>query len=196
VQVVEKPIEGASAYGFHDPREEDNFIRRLNRSVRAALVGEWLIMTNSEQMLAHAIRVGNGLADQPGSVWRLVPTKGSASLYLNFDKFVEYAGGPELSKVLRDNRFNTGLIDGRDPGEVRREIAAQVGTEDLGHPEVERIYLQRKADWLRVCETEGARYQQQLRADMNGLRFFRDLALITQFAQDHLHVRGVLRIGG
>ena len=30
---------------------------------------------------------------------------------------------------------------------------------------------------------------------MNALRFFEDLALTTTFQPDHLHVRGILRIG-
>lgn len=196
VTVVEKPINGRMAYGFLDPREDDNFIRRLNREIRAALVGEWLILTNSEQMLSYAFGAQDGgLAGQPGSAWRLLPGTGSATAYLNFDQFAAYAGGPELAKVLRDNKYNTGLIEGRDPGEVRREIAAQVGTEDVSHPEVTRIYNERKGEWLRVCMVEGNRYESEFRGDMGGLRFFKDLALITTFADDHLHVQGVLRIG-
>ncbi|MBX3460183.1 MAG: hypothetical protein KF696_09535 [Planctomycetes bacterium] len=196
VVVVEKTVGGFTAYGFHDPREEDNFIRRLNRTIRAAVVGEWLVMTNSEDLLAHALasREG-GLAKAPGSVWRLLPDAGSATVYLGFDQFAAYAGGPELSKVLRDNKYNTGLIEGRDPGEVRREIAAEVGTTDLSHAEVARRFNERKSAWLRECMVEGNRYEAELRADMAGMRFFRDLALITRFHGDHLHVQGVLRIG-
>lgn len=196
VVVVEKPVGGFTAYGFHDPREEDNFIRRLNRTIRAAVVGEWLVMTNSEGLLAHALGSRDGgLAKAPGSAWRLLPDTGSATIYLGFDQFAAYAGGPELSKVLRDNKYNTGLIEGRDPGEVRREIAADVGTTDLSHPEVARRFNERKAAWLRECMVEGNRYEAEIKADMAGLRYFKDLALITQFNANHLHVQGVLRIG-
>ncbi len=196
VQVVEKPVAGGTAYGFHDPREGDNVLRQLNRIIRAAVVEDWLLMTNSEMLLEYAMQSRQGsLATRPGSAWRLVPTLGSASLFLNFDEFADYAGSPDLSRVLRENRYNTALIEGRDPGEVRREIAAEVGSDNLTHPEVNQRYNERKAAWERVCAVEGNRYESAYRADMHGLRFFQDLALITRFANDHLHVRGVLRIG-
>jgi hypothetical protein len=34
-----------------------------------------------------------------------------------------------------------------------------------------------------------------LRTTLEGLRLFHDLALMTRFADDHLHVRGILRVG-
>jgi hypothetical protein len=124
-------------------------------------------------------------------------------MYLNFERFADYAGSSALAQTLRGNRYNPTLIEGRDPGELRREIAAEVlgkdvagvTGEDLVHPQVKQRYDERRTAWERVCAVEGAKYEMEYRADMQGLTFFRDLALITKFATDHLHVRGVLRIG-
>ncbi|MCB9895535.1 MAG: hypothetical protein H6839_13895 [Planctomycetes bacterium] len=204
VQVVDRFVAGQQVYGFDDPREDDNFIRRLNRSIRAALVGEWLILTNSEQLLEHTIGAANGkavgLAKAPGSAWRELSSSGSATVYLNFEQFVNYAASPELFKVLRDNKFNPTLPEGRDPRELREEIARELGynpsdTASLTKPDVSAEYNRRKAAWEQKCVIEGDRYISELQADMNGLRYFRDLALTTDFAEDHLHVRGILRIG-
>ncbi|MCA8911398.1 MAG: hypothetical protein KDB82_06815 [Planctomycetes bacterium] len=204
VSVVTLNLEGKTIYGFLDPREEDNFIRRLNRSIRSALVGDWLILTNSERLLGFALRAesGNaqGLVEAPGSVWRSLSQLGNASIYLNFDKFADYAASPELFEVLRDNKFNPTLIDGRDPREVREEIVRELGmdpsdTKNLSNPEVEARYKQRKIAWQQKCQLEGAAYQAKLQSDMNGLRYFKDLALTTEFAEDHLHVHGILRMG-
>jgi len=68
-------------------------------------------------------------------------------------------------------------------------------TMNLSRPEVEDAYQKRKTAWQQKCELEGASYQAGLQADMNGLRYFRDLALTTRFHPDHLYVHGVLRIG-
>lgn len=197
VTVEARSLAGATVYGFADPRDADNFIARLNRSMRAGVVGDWLIMTNSEQLLGYALNAGRGtggLAREPGSAWRMLPTRGSAGLYVSFNEFADYATGPELARMLRENRYNPGLVEGRDPGEVRAEIAAQLGTEDLGDPEVTRIYNERRTRWLHICNTEGEQYERNLRANLNALRAFRDLALVTNFADDHLHVKGMLRI--
>lgn len=202
VQVIRKDVAGNVAFGFHDPREEDNFIRRLNRSIRSALVGEWLVLTNSQGMLKHAFDAdagrAQGLIDAPGSPFHDLPGHGNASIYLNFEEFAGYATSRELFKVLRDNKYNESLIDGRDPGQVRREITRDFGydpevTENLTRPEVNAEYKRRKEAWIQTCKIEGDRYIASLRADMDGLRFFRDLALITTFEPDHLHVRGMLR---
>jgi hypothetical protein len=206
VSVVEKQVAGAQAFGFHDPREDETIIVKLNKIICSALVGEWLMLSNSEQLLAFAInaqRGEGGLADRPGSAWRLLPDTGSATMYLNFERFADYAGSSALAQTLRGNRYNPTLIEGRDPGELRREIAAEVlgkdvagvTGEDLVHPQVKQRYDERRTAWERVCAVEGAKYEMEYRADMQGLTFFRDLALITKFATDHLHVRGVLRIG-
>lgn len=204
VSVIQKSIAGRTVFGFDDPREEDNFIRRLNLSIHAALVGDWLLLTNSAKLLEHAILASEGrapgLAQAPGSAWRSLPTSGSATIYLNFEQFADYASNPELFKVLRDNKYNPTLIDGRSPREVREEIVRELGmnpadTMNLSRPEVEDAYQKRKTAWQQKCELEGASYQAGLQADMNGLRYFRDLALTTRFHPDHLYVHGVLRIG-
>lgn len=204
VKVVDLQISGQPAYGFQDPREEDNFIRRLNRSIRAAYVGEWLMLTNSENLLTHAInaKIGSaqGLDKATGSPWRSLSTRSNATIYLNFDEFSKFASSPELFKVLRDNKFNPSLIEGRDPGELRREIAKNFGydpsdTSSLTKPEVTNEYNRRKFAWEQKCQVEGDQYVSELQRDMNALRFFEDLALTTTFQPDHLHVRGILRIG-
>ncbi|MCA8918018.1 MAG: hypothetical protein KDB32_02985 [Planctomycetes bacterium] len=204
VSVIEIAVEGKSVYGFSDPREEDNFIRRLNRSIRSALVGDWLILTNSQRLLEYSLRADAGqvpgLADAPGSTWRGLSQTGNATIYLNFDTFADYASSPELSKVLRDNKFNPTLIEGRDPRDIREDIVRELGldpsdTANLSNPQVETRYKQRKIAWQQKCEIEGASYQAKLQGDMNGLRYFQDLALTTKFADDHLHARGILRTG-
>lgn len=204
VSVVQKTIAGRTVFGFDDPREEDNFIRRLNLSIHAALVGDWLMLTNSAKLLEYAILASEGrapgLAEAPGSAWRSLPGTGNATIYLNFEQFVNYAASPELFKVLRDNKYNPTLIEGRDPREIREEIVRELGmnpadTMNLSRPEVEAAYQKRKAAWQQKCELEGGSYQAGLQADMNGLRYFKDLALTTRFASDHLHVHGILRIG-
>lgn len=204
VSVVQKTIAGRTVFGFDDPREEDNFIRRLNLSIHAALVGDWLLLTNSAKLLEHAILASEGrapgLAQAPGSAWRSLPTSSSATIYLNFEQFVNYAASPELFKVLRDNKYNPTLIEGRDPREIREEIVRELGmnpadTMNLSRPEVEAAYQKRKAAWQQKCELEGGSYQAKLQADMNGLRFFKDLALTTRFQPDHLYVHGILRLG-
>lgn len=204
VSVIQLMLEGQSVYGFNDPREKEDFIRNLNRSIRCALIGDWLLLTNSENLLAYSLRAAAGqspgLADAPGSAWRELAQSGNASIYLNFEKFADYAGGPELSMILRDNKFNSALIEGRDPREIREEIVRELGMDpsdekNLSDPRVNVRYQQRKTEWQQKCEIEGAAYQASLQSDMNGLRFFRDLALTTQFAADHLHVHGVLRLG-
>lgn len=204
VKVVDLQISGQPAYGFEDPREEDNFIRRLNRSIRSALVGEWLMLTNSEALLAHTINANQGgakgLDDATGSPWKKLSLQGNATIYLNFDEFSKFATNPELFKVLRDNKYNPGLIEGRDPGELRREIASSFGYDasdpaSLSKPEVVNEYNRRKEAWIQTCQTEGAKYEAELQRDMNALRFFEDLSLTTTFQPDHLHVRGILRIG-
>ena len=204
VKVIDLQIGGQPAYGFEDPREEDNFIRRLNRSIRAALVGEWLMLTNSEELLSHTISAASGsvkaLADATGSPWRSLPKQGNATIYLNFDEFSEFAVNPELFKVLRDNKYNPTLIEGQDPGELRRQIARDFGydpsdTSSLTKPEVTNEYNRRKIAWEQKCQIEGDEYVSELQRDMNALRFFEDLSLTTTFQPDHLHVRGILRIG-
>lgn len=204
VSVVEMRVAGARVWGFQDPREEDNFVKRLNLSIRAALIGDWLVLCNSESLLEFSLRAQQGLeqplATAPGSVWNHMQGVSHATIHIDFNKFVDYAQNPQLFKVMRDNKFNTGLIDGRDPGEVRREITVALGLDpskstDLLDERVSREYNDRKANWLRICMEEGNRYQAELQSDMNGLRFFRDMAVVTRFAPDHLHVRGIIRFG-
>jgi hypothetical protein len=194
VSVVPIRIGAHVAYAFHDPRSGDDFTIRLNRSIRAALVGDWLILSNSQMFVEHALAPTQSLATMTGSVWRQVPSTGSASLYLNLERFVDYAASPELARVLRDSRFNTGLIEGRDPGEVRREIAAQVGTDDLTHPEVSRIFNERRAEWLRVAAVEGNRFEIEYPRNLRGLAVLGSTGLITNFHEDHLHVQGLMRL--
>ncbi|MBZ0137607.1 MAG: hypothetical protein K8I27_14670 [Planctomycetes bacterium] len=204
VQVIDLIISGQRVYGFQDPREEDNFIRRLNRSIRAAYIGEWLMLTNSEALITHTINArdgsAKGLAEAPGSPWRSLPEVGNATIYLNFDEFAEFASSPQLFKVLRDNKYNPTLIEGQDPGELRRSIARELGydagdTSSLTKPDVSNEYQRRKIAWEQKCRIEGDQYVSELQRDMNALRFFEDLALTTTFHPDHLHVRGILRIG-
>jgi hypothetical protein len=202
VTVVQKDVPGMQVYGFEDPREEDNFIRRLNLSIRATLIGEWLVLTNSETLLRAISTAGStqSLAGAPGSAWRSMSTTGHATIYLDFDLFADYAGSRELFKVLRDNKYNPTLPEGRDPGELRREIAQSLGydphdTASLTKQDVTSEYNRRKTIWEQKCQVEGDRYIAELQADMNGLRYFKDLALTTNFAEDHLHVHGLLRMG-
>ena len=204
VKVIDLQISGQAVYGFEDPREEDNFIRRLNRSIRSALVGDWLMLTNSEPLLTHTInaKAGNaqGLADATGSPWRTLSKLGNATIYFNFAEFSKFAGNPDLFKILRDNKYNPTLIEGQDPGDLRRDIARSLGydpsdTASLIKNDVKVEYERRKAAWEQKCRIEGDRYVSELQRDMNALRFFNDLSLTTTFQPDHLHVHGILRIG-
>jgi hypothetical protein len=202
VTVVQKDVPGMQVYGFEDPREEDNFIKRLNLSIRATLIGEWLVLTNSEALLRTISTMGDkqSLAGAPGSAWRSLSNTGHATIYVDFDAFTDYAGSRELFKVLRDNKYNPTLPEGRDPGELRREIAQSLGydphdTASLTKQDVANEYNRRKTIWEQKCQVEGDRYIAELQADMNGLRYFKDLALTTVFAGDHLHVHGLLRLG-
>jgi hypothetical protein len=204
VSVVEVTVAGRMAFGFDDPREGDDFIRRLNRSIRAGLVGEWLFLTNSERVLAYAINASEGrvkgLAEQTGSAWRSLTPVGNASIHVDFGSFVDYAANRSLFKVMRDNKFNPYLIEGRDPRELRQDIARELGLDpsieaNLGNEEVGLRYTALKLAWEQRCKIDGDAYEAELLADMNGMRFFRDLAVNTTFAPDHLHVRGILRMG-
>ncbi|MCC6465862.1 MAG: hypothetical protein IT463_11030 [Planctomycetes bacterium] len=203
--VVELQVEGRRAWGFEDQSEKDDFMKRLNLSIRCCLVNEWLLLTNSEPLLAHAQKVARTgdtatLANMHNSPFNALASRAGATLYVNLDQFHEYAGAPELAKVLRDNKYNTGLIEGRDPGDVRREIARQMGLDpadpkSLGDPGVDAEYKRRKEQWLQTCAIEGERYVGELQRDLLALTFLRDFTLTTTFADDHLHVQGVLRIG-
>ena len=203
--VVELQVEGRRAWGFEDQSEKDDFMKRLNLSIRCCLVNEWLLLTNSEPLLAHAQKVARTgdaatLANMHNSPFNALASRAGATLYVNLDQFHEYAGAPELAKVLRDNKYNTGLIEGRDPGDVRREIARQMGLDpadpkSLGDPGVDAEYKRRKEQWLQTCAIEGERYIGELQRDLLALTFLRDFTLTTTFADDHLHVQGVLRIG-
>ena len=55
-------------------------------------------------------------------------------------------------------------------------------------------YNIRKAVWEQTCVIEGDKYEAELRDDVVGLNFFKDLALVTQFHDSYLHVRGILRL--
>lgn len=207
VKVVRKEVAGQAVFGFHDPRKradgEESFIYELNRSIRAALVGDWLLLTNSEMLLDRAFdAVGGGtaLVSAGSSPWRRLTGRGNATIYVDFDRIADFASSPELFQVLRDSKYNPALIEGRDPGELRREIARNLGydptvTENLLESDVRNEYNRRKAAWEQTCETEGKRYQVELQRNVDGLRFFRDLAVLTRFGRDHLHAQGTLRVG-
>lgn len=201
VTVIELAVEGRRVWGFHDPREEDSFIKRLNLSIRAAVVGDWILLTNSEPLLARALAGGaRALGKAADSPFAQLPATSSATIYLNWDAFADFATNPALFKVLRDAKYNTGLIDGLDPGEVRREIAASFGLDpqdvkSLADQRVAAEFARRKEVWLQKCQVEGDRHVADLQANFRALRFFRDLAMTTAFAPDHLHVKGVMRIG-
>jgi hypothetical protein len=194
VSVVPHEVQGRTIYGLHDPSQNDDFMVRLNRSIRAGLVGEWLILTNSEEVLRHALAPSRSLASVAASVWRQVPTSGSASMHLNMEQFVEYAASDELAQVMRRVRYPTTLIEGRDRAEVRREIAAEVGTDNLDHPEVTRRYNERRAAWELYAATEGDRFVANFERNLRGLQLLGTTGLITNFHEDHLHVQGMLRL--
>jgi len=205
--VIEVSIEGQRAWALHDPRDDPNnqIIVRLNRSIRAALVGDWLILTNSESLLGRVMRdqagTSRGLATESANPLVQTSDATSATIYMNWDVAADYVlGTGEFFKLLRSSKFNTGLIEGRDPGDVRREIAASFGLDaqdvkSLSDPRVAAEFARQKEVWLQKCQVEGDRYIADLQADFRAIRFFRDLTLTTTFAPDHLHVKGLLRIG-
>lgn len=207
-KVVEIEVAGRRVWTFDDPRPDDpekgpSLLKRLLASIRAAVVGEWIMLTNSEELLKAALRAQNGdaktLANKAAGPFGGVP-EASATLYLDWDAFAAYASTRELFKVLRDTKFNPGLVDGRDPREVRNEIVSGFGLDpanvkNLGDPRVAAEFERRKQVWQNLCKTEGDRYVADLQANFRALRFFRDLSLTTTFAKDHVHVRGLLRIG-
>lgn len=207
VTVIELALEGQRAWGLRDPRDDPNnrILTSLNNSIRAGLVGDWLLLTNSEALLARAIldRAGaaRALAADPAAPFASLDDSSSATIYMNWDAVSDYVTSTsEFFKLLRSTRYNTGLIEGRDPGEVRREIAASFGLDpadvkSLADPRVAAEFARRKEVWIQTCQVEGDRYVAGLQQNFRALRFLRDLALTTRFAPDHLHVRGVLRIG-
>lgn len=202
VAVVQKTVAGKVVYALHDPRLEENIVRRINRSIRAALVGEWLILTNSEMALEYAIKAQSGdaggtVGDTPG--FGELPSRDNATLYVNMASFVGYMSDDALFKTMRDNKYSIGLLEGRDRSEVRREIAESFGLdpnkeESLIDSQVTKEYYDRKETWLDTCKREGDKYEAELREDINGLKFFKDLSLITQFDGNYLHVSGILRL--
>jgi hypothetical protein len=194
VTVIRAPFGGHEVYALHDPRPADNFLIDLNRTIRTGVFGEWLLLTNSQRFIEHAVEGDRNLQQAAGNIWRQVPSRGSATLYVNMQQIKEFAAAPELRRVLRNSRFNTGLVEGRDPGAVRREIAAEVGTDDLLDPEVARRFNQRREEWLRYCAVEGDKFEINFARNVSGLGFFGTTALSTEFHEDYLHVRGILRL--
>ncbi|MBX3475196.1 MAG: hypothetical protein KF754_12495 [Planctomycetes bacterium] len=207
VVVIELALEGQRAWGLMDPRDDPNnrILTSLNNSIRAALVGDWLLLANSELLLSRAIRGRTGaaraLAADPRNPFPSLDQTASSTMYVNWDAVADYVlSNGEFFKLLRSTRYNPGLLEGRDPGEVRREIAASFGLDpkdikSLGDPQVSAEFARRKEIWLQTCQIEGDRYIADLQANFRAMRFFRDLAMTTTFAPDHLHVRGVLRTG-
>ncbi|MHC4840194.1 MAG: hypothetical protein ACYTDT_04425 [Planctomycetota bacterium] len=202
VTVVPRTVAGKTVYGLHDPRENDNMIRRLNRSLRAGLVDGWLVLTNSEKALEYAVKAKSGSAgvavsDSPA--FSELPDQENATLYLNMSELVGYLNNNGLYKKMRENKYNPTLPEGMDPGDFRREIAESFGLdptkiESLTDSRVSNEYEIRKARWEQTCVIEGNKYEAELRDDVVGLKFFKDLALITQFHEDYLHVSGILRL--
>ncbi|MCL4732012.1 MAG: hypothetical protein KJ044_16455, partial [Planctomycetes bacterium] len=205
--VVELAIEGRRAWGLHDPRDDpgNQILIRLNRSIRSALVGDWLLLTNSESLVARAIRNSTGsdrgLAADARNPFAQLDSVSSATIYVNLDVTADYlAGTAELFKLLRDTRYNPLLPEGLAPSDLRREIARSFGLDPaspaaLDDPRVDAEYQRRKEVWAQTCQIEGDQYVARLQANFRAMRFFRDLALTTSFAADHLHVRGLLRVG-
>jgi hypothetical protein len=194
VEVIRAPFSGHEVYALYDPRPADNFLIDLNRTIRASVIGDWLLLTNSQRFIEHAVRGDASLSQAAGNIWRQVPSRGSATLHVNMRQVVEFAGSPQLRRVLRDSRYNTGLIEGRDPGAVRREIAAEVGTDDLLDPEVARRFNERRDAWLQYCRIEGDRFEAEFARNVGGLGLLGTTALSTEFHDDYLHVRGILRL--
>ncbi|MDC1142979.1 hypothetical protein OAU50_07805 [Planctomycetota bacterium] len=202
VTVVERLVAQQIVYGLNDPRQEDNMIRRLNRSLRTGLVGDWLILTNSEKTLAYAIEAttGKSKASVSGAAgFSELPSKENATLFLNMAELVGYLDTNGLYKKMRSNKYNPTLPEGQDPGAFRRSIAESFGLdptkqESLKDSRVTNEYNIRKARWEQTCVLEGNKYEADLRSDIVGLKFFKDLALITQFHGDYMHVSGVLRL--
>lgn len=205
--VKEEQLDGHRVFGFdyigEDPNERASNATRLTLQTVAGVVGEWLMITNSRELLRRALagkgREDAGLYKAAGALWRDLPERAGATIYVDFRRVAGFLEDPKLLKTIREAKFNVNQIDGRDPGELRREICQSFGLDphnekNLGDPRVAAEYNRRKQAWIETCRVEGDKYIDAIRRDAQGLTFFQDAAIFTNFGPRSLHTRGVLRI--
>ncbi len=200
-------LDGHNIFGFdyvgEDPNERGSNATRLTLQTKCGLVGEWLLITNSEQLLRQAFNAaaggGKGLQQANSALWRDLPGASNATLFVNFKQLAGFIDDPKLLKTIRDAKYNVNQIDGRDPGQLRREICEMYGLDpnnvaNLTEARVAAEYERRKQAWIETCRIEGDKYVNDIRNDLNGLTFFQDAAMFTTFEKNALHTRGVIRI--
>ncbi|MCC6575180.1 MAG: hypothetical protein IT462_15495 [Planctomycetes bacterium] len=195
--VKPEPMGLATAYGFEYTGTGTTEYAKLAKAVVVGVVGDWLLMTNSRELMKHALAGKAALAKD--SAFSQLPSSLHGTVYVNFEKLAQYVADKQLIDELRKSKYNPSTIEGRDPGEVRREIAQKRGldptkTESLIDPGVTSEFDKRKRDWVQVCEKDGPILANSIRADLAGLTFFKDLSLAAVFAEDHLHAKGILRL--
>lgn len=192
-------IGGLTAFGFNDSRTEENDLSRLSKSIVVGVVGDWLLMTDSRTLLEHAVNARGRAVLAKEAAFSALPSQLHATLYLNFEKLAGYIGERQLLDELRKAKYDPNTIEGRDPGEVRRELAQKRGLDpndmnSLLNPGVAAEFEALQRQWREVCAKEGPALINSVRNDLAGLAFFRDLSLAAVFSTEHLHARGVLRL--
>ena len=205
--VKEEMLESQRIFGFdyigEDANERNSNATRLTLQTKCGVVGEWLLITNSRELLRKAIaskgRVDSGLYKAASALWRDMPGAANATVFIDFKRLAGFIDDPKLMKTIRDAKYNVNQIDGRDPGVLRKEICQIYGLDpynekNLSDPKVAAEYDRRKQSWLETCRVEGDKYINGIRNDLNGLTFFQDAALFTTFDKNALHTRGVIRI--
>lgn len=205
--VKEETLEGQRIFAFdyigEDANERNSNATRLTLQTKCGVVGEWLLITNSRELLRKSIvskgRVDSGLYKAASALWRDMPGTANATVFIDFSRLAGFIDDPKLLKTIRDAKYNVNQIDGRDPGALRREICQNLGLDpnnekNLSDPKVAAEYERRKKSWLETCRVEGDKYIGDMRNDVNGLTFFQDAALFTTFDKNALHTRGVIRI--
>lgn len=199
-------LAGQTVYGLDftgDEAERQSNSTRLTLQTVSALVGEWLVITNSRRLLEFAVTAKNrpqGSIGRPGALPVAdLPHAANATIYAEFERVGAFITEGNLLKTLRDAKFNVSLVEGRDPGALRREIAQSFGlnpqdVKSLSDPRVSAEYDRRKNAWVETCRVEGDKYVNSLISDARGLSFFKDLTVFTAFEERGLHARGILRI--
>ena len=206
-KVIEEILEGQRIFGFdyvgEDPNERGSHATRLTLQTKCGVVGEWLLITNSRELLRKSIatkgRMDAGLYKAAAALWRDLPAAANATIYIDFKRLAGFVDDPKLLKTIRDSKYNVNQIDGRNPGELRREICQSFGLDpnnekNLTDARVTAEYDRRKQVWLETCRVEGDKYIAGIRNDLNGLTFFQDAAVFTTFEKNVLRTRGVIRI--
>lgn len=206
-KVIEEDLEGHVIYGFayvgEDEKERTSHATRLTLQTKCGVVGEWLLITNSRKLLSGAYaaqgKAGTGLYQAGQALWRDLPNAANATVFLDFKQLAGFLDDPKLLKTIRDSKYNVGQIDGRNPGDIRREICEIYGLDpnnvaNLSDKRVVDEYERRKQAWIETCRIEGDKYVNDIRNDLNGLTFFQDAAMFTTFEKNALHTRGVIRI--